>query len=185
MSGGVVRTSWDYKAARPHRSESHLSTDQGESGNDLASGLLDTRIEMPHAGDSWADHDRLTGLRLDRHEFDAICVHGSGSVRELSPGEWNRIDGHPELDRHLPEAREYIFTHVHHFAQNNLPKKLHERAQALMRASDGLPGWHAAECRGAGFEDGPRYRNRFVAVPRGTPIVPAWNPRSTCRPRRC
>lgn len=69
--GRVVRHSWDHETARCDRQEQHTLLDHGELGNDIAAALQDCQIEMPHAGDSWQDFERLTRLRIQHHEFAA------------------------------------------------------------------------------------------------------------------
>ncbi len=36
------------------------NVDQGETGNDLAQVLRDAVIDVPHAGDSWSDYERVS-----------------------------------------------------------------------------------------------------------------------------
>ncbi|WP_334053745.1 type VI secretion system Vgr family protein, partial [Burkholderia cepacia] len=57
--GSVRRASWDYKTGRIAQSEQETIVDQGEAGNDLAKLLADSVIDVPHAADSDADHERL------------------------------------------------------------------------------------------------------------------------------
>jgi len=177
--GKARRSSWDYKTASPQISEERTILDQGESANDLARLLRDAQIEAPHSGDSQDDFARLTRRRIQWHELQAGCVQGGGGVRDLAVGEWNRIAGHAELDRLGGEEREYVFIDIRHRAENNLPKALNEQAQTLLAASEqSVKGWAAAPRD----LDQPRYLNRFTAVRRGTPLVPAWNPREDLPP---
>lgn len=185
VSGAVVRSSYDHETAQVDVARDATSLDQGQRGNDLAAALQDARIELPHAGDTWEDHQRLTGLAMKRHEFRAQCLHGAGGVRAQAVGEWNRLDGYPLLETRPSEEREYITIRLQLRADNNLPKELNERAQGLLAANAAsIAGWVDAEkdLRPYRGDDGSdkgsehRYTNRFIAVPRTLPIVPAWNP---------
>ena len=166
VSGTVERRTWDYKANRIDQAASDGGLDQGEIGGSLAAFLSDSQIEMPHAGDSWADHERRTGRRMDRHAMGAKCLHGESGVRDLSVGEYIHITGHPKIDAAPASEQEFIVLDVHHCAENNLPKELNAKTH-LLTASDNDS--HT-------LEDDKRYRNHFRAVRRDTPIVPAWEP---------
>ncbi|MDE0839999.1 MAG: hypothetical protein OSB41_13230 [Kiritimatiellae bacterium] len=58
--GNVQRASWDYKSATVAQASETSSVDQGETGNDLAQVLRDAVIDVPHAGDSWSDYERVS-----------------------------------------------------------------------------------------------------------------------------
>jgi len=179
VPGRLVRQSWDYRAARMQPAEEASILDQGTSGNTLARALQDSAIEMPHAANDRADHDRLTRLRMLRHEFEGHCVHGLSGVRDLAAGEWNTVTGHASLDSLPVEQREYLMVEVQHWGENNLPKQLDDRAQGLLAGSAVLPGWRAAP---RGSSDERRYLNRFTAVRRDVPLVPAWHPNEDLPP---
>ena len=182
VSGAVHLSSWDHESARVNSAADSSAVDQGESGNQWAAALQEARIVLPHAGDDASDLRRLARITQQRHEAQAHTLHGVGGVRAQAVGEYNRIDGHPRLGD-LPSEREYITTRLTHWAENNLPKELNHRAQALLAASQAsVAGW-VASSRAAdeGFADAvadgeQRYTNRFVAVRRDAPITPAWNP---------
>jgi type VI secretion system secreted protein VgrG len=173
VSGIVERSTWDYQGPAMHRSSEPGLIDQGGAGNELAAALADSLIEVPHAAEHEADHTRLTRLRMQRHEFEAKCVHGASGVRNLAAGQWNRITGHAELDGHTLEEREYLFIDVTHWSENNLPKEIHARVQSLLAGSEALAGWVGFD---ASRDESRRYGNRFVAVRRDTPVVPAFDP---------
>ena len=177
VSAAVARSSYDHESARVDLACDSSAIDQGVRGNELAAALQDARIELPHAGDSWKDHQRLTRLDIRRHEARAMCLHGIGGLRTQAAGEWNRFDGHPELDTRPPQEREHITLHVQHWAENNLPKELNEGAQALLAASEtNIRDWVAAPQDAPGLGAEHRYVNRFIAVRRDSHVVPAWNP---------
>ncbi|WP_298234341.1 type VI secretion system Vgr family protein [uncultured Azohydromonas sp.] len=177
VPGSVRRASWDHEMARVDVAvaDAGVRADQGEAGNALAAALQDARIELPHAGNDIADHDRLARVALDRHASRAQRLHGIGGVRDLRVGEYNRIDGHPQLDATAfePRRREFVIVRLRHWARSNLPKELAARAQALLDAgADGIDGWADAPPPHDGAE---RYVNRFTAVQRDVPLVPAWD----------
>lgn len=178
VPGSVRRASWDHEMARVDVAvaDAGVRADQGEAGNALAAALRDARIELPHAGNDIADHDRLARVALDRHASRAQRLHGIGGVRDLCVGEYNRIDGHPQLDAATasePRRREFVIVRLQHWARSNLPKELAPRAQALLDTGAGTDGWADAPPPHDGAE---RYVNRFTAVQRDAPLVPAWDP---------
>ncbi|MBW8828939.1 MAG: type VI secretion system tip protein VgrG [Burkholderiales bacterium] len=175
VGGAVVRSSYDHDAARVDVENGISGVDQGTSGNRLAAALVDARIELPHAGDSWDHHERLTRLDMRRIDARASCLHGIGGVRDQAVGEWNRIDGHPQIDTLPAHERGFVTLRMQHECENNFAKELNERAQALLASSEtSIRGWVG---RSQGGKDGEqRYTNRFTAVRRDSAIVPAWNP---------
>ena len=179
VPGSVRRASWDHEMARVDVVVADAGADQGAAGNALAAALRDARIELSHAADSINDHDRLARVALDRHASRAQRLHGIGSVRDFCVGEYNRIDGHPQLDAATafePRRREFVIVRLQHWARSNLPKELAARAQALLDASmSPLDGWVGAP---PPHDRAERYVNRFTAVQRDAPLVPAWDPQS-------
>jgi len=170
VAGRVERRAWDYKVAGGSAgmafADAACVLDQGESGNELAASLEDAQIDVPHAGADWQHHERLTRRRMQRHELEGSRVTGESGVRDLAVGEWNVVGGYPGIDSRPAGEREFLITQLHHQGENNLPKALDERVKALVAGS----AW-------AGGERGERrYRNRFTAVRRDLPLVPAWNP---------
>ncbi len=191
-SGSVQRHSWNYKSGRMDEVNLRGLADQGEAGDEIAAFLRDMQTERPHDGDSLADFERASGLRMSRHEYEAACVYGFSGSRDIQVGEWNAVAGHDLLALLSPEERSYVFTEVHHRGDNNL-KQIGPRAQKLLERSAHLPGWE----RGAPFDDpsgddsdndsnpirGNKYLNRFTAVQRGAVrLVPRWNPREDLPP---
>ena len=176
-SGKVRRPSWDYKAARVDDSMAVTSLDQGESGNDLAHLLTDVAIDIPHVGDSWNDHDRLTHDRILAHQFEAERYDGISSVRDLPVGHWFTLTGDPELDMKPAEQRQFVVTSVRHDIRNNLPKQLASRAQGLFAASRNLAHTSPATLADPAEQTDTRYENRFTCVRRGVPLKPAYDPK--------
>jgi type VI secretion system VgrG family protein len=176
IPGKTDRPSWDYKKARTDASDVPTNADQGEAGNDLARLLTDTVIDIPHVGDSWGDHDRLTRARMLAHEFEAEIYDGASGVRDLAVGSWFTLGGDPEWDAPPVDQRQFVITSLHHDVWNNLPKGLTDRAYALFAASRNLN--HRAPVLPPELADGSdtRYGNTFSCVRRGVPLNPAYDP---------
>ncbi|WP_322095668.1 type VI secretion system Vgr family protein [Paraburkholderia bannensis] len=182
VAGAIRRTSWDLKPARVDEVQIPTSVDQGAAGNDLARLLSDSRIDSPHMADSWNDYDRLGVARLNAQSSRSVCVDAASGVRDLAVGFWIAVSGHPELDPLPEEKRSFVVTALHHRGENNLPKDLSDRAQALFDASRWSSGIvppavdTAARPAAADGSTSSRYENTFSAVPRGTPLTPAYEP---------
>lgn len=174
-AGGIARQSWDYRQGKMMSAQSPANMQQGDAGNQFAFSLEDYQIEAPHMGDDGEDYRRLGELRIQRHEYEAKCFHGESGVRDFCVGEWFRLDGHPEIDTHPDEERQFVLTELTVTAENNLPKDIDERAQRLFSANS----WHQATAHGtleqASGEREVKYTNRFVCVRRGIPILPAYD----------
>ena len=174
-AGSVARRSWDYAQAWTMGSADISGNDQGALGNQFAASLDDYLIDVPHAGADAADYHSLGALRMQRNDYEAKVFRGEGGDRNTFVGQWRRIDGHPEIDSHPTEEREFVCTELRIEAENNLPKALNERVSRLFAlnrwdgASDGLER--------ASAERGVRFSSRFTCVRRGIPIVPAYDPR--------
>lgn len=178
VPGNLNRLSWDYLQGRPMSASTPSYIDQGATGNRFALGLDDYLIDVPHAGADGDDYRELGELRMKRHEYESKCFYGEGSVRALCIGEWIALSGHPDIDTHSPQEREFVITRLEVDAENNLPKKLDERIQRLFT----LNRWHETHVDSglhrASAERGMRYMNRFACVRRSIPIVPAFDPRT-------
>jgi type VI secretion system secreted protein VgrG len=183
VAGSIRRTSWDHKPSQMDKVQAQTRVDQGAAGNDLALLLSDSRIDSAHLGDSSADYERLGRARVMSHGAQAARMDGASGVRDLVVGSWVGVSGHPELDQ-LPEVdRRVVVTSLHHRGENNLPKDLNERAQALFTASRWTSTSTPASVNtrqrsstGDGSESS-RYENIFTGVPRGTPLTPVYDPR--------
>ena len=87
-----------------------------------------------------------------------------------------------ERERLSKSERRIAITSLHHRAENNLPKDLHERAQALFTASrwsfDSPPVSVDTPARPSVYGDSTqsRYENTFSGVPRDLPLTPAYDP---------
>ena len=174
-AGRVNRSSWDYEQTRSMESQETSLNDQGTKGNQFAASLDDYLVDSPHAGDSVNDYRSLGVLRMQRKEFDAKFFQGESGDRDMRVGFWRRMDGHPEIDRHPVDQREFVCTELRVEAENNLPRTLDEKAGSLFA----LNRWSIdrAAMVQASTDRGVRYTNRFTCVRRGIPIVPAYDPR--------
>jgi uncharacterized protein involved in type VI secretion and phage assembly len=174
-AGRVTRHSWDYKQSWPMGSNETSVNDQGALGNQFAAALDEYLIDPPHTGGDSKDYRDLTLLSMQRKEYEAKYFEGEGGDRNMRVGQWRRIDGHPEIDVHPADERDFVCTELRVEAENNLPKTIDDRVCSLFA----LNRWNKDR---AGFlkasdERGMRYTNRFACVRRGIPIVPAYDPR--------
>jgi type VI secretion system secreted protein VgrG len=176
--GSVMRQSWDYIQARPMTREVFGRGDQGETGNQFAASLDEYLIDMPHAGDDADDYCKLGELRMQRHEYESKCFYGESSVRTLGVGQWVGLSGHPEIDTHPQQEREFIVTRLEVEAENNLPKTIDDQVERLFALNRWDVGASGNALRRASNERGMRYTNRFSCVRRDIPIVPAFDPRT-------
>lgn len=178
VPGSATRQSWDHVQSRMMSAQSPTVMRQGEAGDQFAFSLDDYQVETPHAGDNADDFRRLGELRMQRHEYEAKCFLGESGVRDLCVGQWFRLDGHPEIDTHLDDEREFVLTELSLEAENNLPGDVDERARRLFAAN----AWHRTPAddalERASSDRGVKYTNRFTCVRRGIPIVPAYDPRT-------
>ncbi len=161
--GSATRHSWDYKhpqAGAFMAASARNMGDQGIRGNELAASLDDYQVEMPHVGEDVDDHWRLGQLRVHRHEYLSKCFHGEGSVRDFCAGEYFMLTGHPEIDQHAQDEREFVITEMRIVAHNNLPTELQSRAARLLHDR---------------FDTDMRVHVTFSAVRRGVAIVPAFD----------
>ncbi|WP_332878812.1 type VI secretion system Vgr family protein [Massilia sp. S19_KUP03_FR1] len=174
--GSVTRRAWDYIPAATYSSEDINVNDQGVLGKQFAASLDDYLIDAPHTGRDGFDYRHIGLSRMLRHEYDARCFQGEGSDRNMCVGEWNTITGHPEIDRHPPEGRDFVITEMRVEADNNLPKDVDDKVRKLFR----LNHWRESDAglEQASMERGVRYTNRFTCVRRGIQIVPHYDPRT-------
>lgn len=176
VPGLVERAAWDYTQQQPLRADTRSMAQLGEQGDALARALSDVRIEPPHWADGNSHHQQLTLLRMQHHEMNAAGVSGASTARDLACLTWAAID---ELPGGLPlspppEAidNEFLFTQVSHWGCNNLPKDVSESLDSLIAAS----GWELARPNIGQHDESRRYANTFCAIPRHTPLSPAFDP---------
>lgn len=182
--GSAARQSWDYKQARMTSVHTPTTLQQGESGDQFAFSLDDYRIDAPHVGDDARDYRRLGELRMQVHEYEAKCFHGESGVRDLCVGQWFRLEGHPEIDTHSDEEREFVVTDLSLVAENNFPKELNERSRRLLSPLVWQLETDKDALERASEDRGVKYTNRFTCVRRGIPIVPGYDPSTDLPPVR-
>ncbi|TFW31796.1 type VI secretion system tip protein VgrG [Massilia horti] len=175
---GVTRFSWDYLNVHGtgfmHTSAAGQS-DQGPVGNHLAATLDDYLVEVPHAADSNDDLARMGRVRMARHDLATKCFYAEGTVRDLCVGEYFALEGHPEIQTHVPAEREFVVLHQHIWARSNLSKDLSARVERLFARSQ----WRNEPADLVPNDDSDlRYRTRFTCVRRGIPIVPDFDTRT-------
>jgi type VI secretion system secreted protein VgrG len=183
--GVVTRHSWDYRYSQGPdymMAQATSGVDQGVCGNDLAASLDDYQVMMPHAGDDVDDLCRLGRLHMTRHDFESKCFHGEGSVRDLCAGEYFSLTGHPEVDQHPAQERDFVVTALQVNAQNNLPMALAERVERMFSRSRWTQDAHEPQLRKEVAErmasGALRMHIQFTAVRRGVKIVPAYDART-------
>lgn len=182
--GQVTRHSWDYrKPGSGTFMTAHVLSraDQGTTGNKLAASLDDYVVEMPHMGNDYRDYCALGEVRMARHDYEAKCFRGEGSVRDFCVGEYITLTGHPEIDTHPPEERDFVITELRVFAVNNLPANLAGKAERLFDRNRWDGHW-PQPAGSTSAESDIRSRNEFTVVRRGIPIVPAYDPRKDLPP---
>ena len=168
VPGHTSLHSWDYlnPANGGATTSSPLRFDQGQTGNALAAGLEHYQVTAPHRGDNRADLLAISDALVAHHEFVAKCFHGEGTVRDLAVGEWFGLTGHPEIDKHQPEQREFVVTAQRIVTTNNLPADINAQVERLFARS----GWDTV--RLGDTDQALRYQCRFTCVRRGVRIVP-------------
>lgn len=173
--GQVNRHSWDYAQVWSMSSQETSLADQGTMGNQFAASMDDYLVDSPHAGDNADDYRSLGVLRMQRKEYEAKFFQGESGDRDMRVGQWRRMDGHPEIDAHPANEREFVCTELRVEAENNLPTTLDDMAARLLA----LNRWSSdrAALIQASADRGMRYTNRFTCVRRGIPIVPDYDPR--------
>ena len=172
-SGSTSLFSWDYQ--QPSNTafmaaEAPSQADQGESGNQLAAGLEDCQVAAPHLGDNPSDLLSLNDTQMAYYEYISKWFKGEGSVRDLAVGEWFSLEGHPEIDTHPVNERQFVVTSQQILAENNLPVEIGARVNRLFERS----GWASDTDNRRTNEDRqtPYYRTTFTCVRRQVRIVP-------------
>ncbi len=171
VSGASLYHQWQPTSAQLQTANQYNHHDQGERTQTLGATLEDAVLDTPATGldDSTTDHFGL--LHIQRHEQHAKCFHGQGNVRDLQVGQWIELSGHPEIDNHPDQERQFIITELWIEAENNLPKPVIDRIQSLNL----INGWQAP----SQIASNPhRYQNRFCAIRRDVPLVPLFNPQT-------
>jgi type VI secretion system secreted protein VgrG len=157
VAGRSALASFDYKAVNRHDGDAESDITQGEAGDGLASTLESYQPQTLYYGTDPDDMTHYARLRQQARDLSAKTFAGEGTVRSLRAGTWFRLDGHPVHDQDVAELREFIVTSVTLDACSNL-----------------VPDDPAAS--------GTPFTNRFTAVRRGIPIVPAFDAERHAKP---
>ncbi|MBA5688715.1 type VI secretion system Vgr family protein [Rugamonas apoptosis] len=180
--GRATHFSWDYGNPRGTSfmtSSATSEANQGATGNKLAAGLERYLVEAPHVRDNFDDLSTLTQQSMARSDFEAKCYYAEGGVRDCGAGEYIGLEGHPDLEQHPAEERNFIIVSRHIMAQNNLPKGYDARIERLFARNR----WHVdgADLAPAGrnwFDSGEmRFLTRLTCVRRDVCFMPAYDPR--------
>jgi len=176
--GYVSRQSWNPLQGRMMSAHSPTLMKLGGTGTRFAASIEDYQIDSAGIAMDSADYGMQGDLRMQRHEYESKYFDGESGVRDLRVGEWFRLDGHPEIDSHPEEEREFVITDLSVAAESNFPKDLDERLQHLFASSFSPDSSIRHGLEQASQKRGVKYTNRFTCVRRGTPIVPAYDPRT-------
>ena len=165
--------SWDYLQPRNTMfmtTRVATQANQGAHGNELAAGLEHYRTGAPHLGDNTRDLAELSDAQVAQHEYASKWFKGEGGVRDFAVGEWFSLEGHPEVDTHSANEREFVLTSQHIAAENNLPVEISARVERLFERS----GWprDAAMLIATGDDESLRFKTCFECVRRNIRIVP-------------
>ncbi|GAC1610201.1 MAG: type VI secretion system Vgr family protein [Aquirhabdus sp.] len=178
----LVSSSVNYQQWQPTTAQTQLSNpfshrDQGDTIASMNATLEDAVLETPASGLDESIVDRFGLLHIQRHEQQSKCFFGQGNVRDLQVGQWFELTGHAEIDTHPEAERQFVLSELWFEAENNLPKPVHERVKKLITTNNWQHNLKQSNPN-TGFNDtdSNRYRNRFSAVRRGIPIIPAFNP---------
>ena len=168
VPGHTSLHSWDYlnPGKGGSTTSSPLRVNQGKNGNALAANLEQYQVTAPHLGDNWPDLLAISDALVAYHEFVAKCFHGEGAVRDLAVGQWFALTGHPVIDKHQPEQREFVVTAQRIDTTNNLPADVSAKVERLFARS----GWDIVRLDDTA--QALRYRSSFSCVRRGIRIVP-------------
>jgi type VI secretion system secreted protein VgrG len=167
VSGSSQYHQWQPNTAQLQISSQYNHHDQGERAKNLGATLDDAILDTPATGLDDSTADRFGLLHIQQHEQLSKCFHGQGNVRDLQVGQWIAISGHPEIDTHPDNERQFVITELWIDAENNLPKPVADRIKTLNISN----GWSK--------QTNPhRYSNRFRAIRRDIPIVPIFNPQA-------
>ncbi len=156
QSGSIARSAWDHDSANATHVTEESKADQGSYGLSLSSTLEDYRHVAPLEGDSSDVFEARATKRMEAREGWAKRFDGCGSVRHFTAGTWFGLMEHPVHDHE--DNRDFVLAQVDVEAENNLPQDLSKGLEGLLKGGKNekleLP-----------------YRNRFVCVRRGTPIL--------------
>lgn len=179
-AGRAERFSWDYKypfGRFAMATACRSGAQQGDAGDALAVSLEDFQIAAPHLGDDADDFRRLGELFVGRSELASKCFVAHGTVRAFQAGEYFTLTGHPEIDTHKANEREFVITAMTISIKNNFPGEVTDKLNQLFRRSR----WESDIDIGNSADIGTgqsRCRCTITAVRRTVAIVPAFDSRT-------
>lgn len=94
-------------------------------------------------------------------------------VRDAQVGYWFELNGHPEIDLHQGQDKQFIIIEKSFYNQNNLPKDLNDQVDQLLRQSQ----WQSHR----DVDQSQRQANTLLLQRRHIATVPAYDP-NTHRP---
>ncbi|OEY95503.1 type VI secretion system protein [Acinetobacter proteolyticus] len=110
------------------------------------------------------------------HDLKSKQFVANSTVRDAHVGYWFELKGHPEIDQHQGDDKQFLIIAKQFYSQNNLPKDLSQQIHDLINQSQ----WH--------IKDHPeRQANQLILQRRNIKIVPEYNPlthRPTADPMR-
>ncbi|NNP70473.1 type VI secretion system Vgr family protein [Acinetobacter sp. Ac_5812] len=112
------------------------------------------------------------------HDLQAKQFVANSTVRDAHVGYWFELTGHPEIDQHQGDDKQFLITAKQFYSQNNLPKDLSQQIQDLINQSQWQQQITGTEQRQA---------NQLTLQRRNIKIVPEYNPlthRPTAHPMR-
>jgi type VI secretion system secreted protein VgrG len=171
--GNTTLYSWDYiqPGNTPFMTTQVPSqADQGQQGNQLAAALDDYYVGSPHLGDTNHDFSDLNDIQMARHEYATKWFKGEGSVRDFAVGEWFIFEGHPEIDTHPEDERQFVILSQNIVAENNLPVEIGIRVERLF-GRNGWTGEVVAPPKNSNSQP-LRYKISFTCIRRHVRIVP-------------
>ncbi|ALM84280.1 type VI secretion system Vgr family protein [Bordetella sp. N] len=164
QSNTVTRSAWDDKTLQAHAAQLASSEDAGK---------LPTLEDYDYDGHGrYADGDdanRVAVLRLRALEARQVRYEGSGTVRQLSPGDTFEMTGHDRYDGQGGDGAGQAIDELGH--EYTVLRVIHEVANNL--------GSQAATLVGSTDLERGRYLNRFDAQPRAAAVLPVWRTRPT------
>lgn len=181
--GAVEGRSWNYKTQGTSQYQSPTLMDFGTQGNRVADALIEAQVHAPHWADSDAEYGKLGDHRMQFHEMQASLVQGGGNSRDATVLSQVRVQNIPATGLGKRQQAgaysspslaggDYVYLHVEHWGQNNLPEELSDWMNALLAAN----GWSLQPPNVGNFDTERRYTNTFLAVGQEVPIVPAFDP---------
>ncbi|UUM26250.1 type VI secretion system tip protein VgrG [Acinetobacter colistiniresistens] len=140
--------------------------------------IQDLKGEDGATPSGYAQIEKLNQQIGQYHDLQAKQFVANSTVRDAHVGYWFELSGHPEIDQHQGDDKQFLITAKQFYSQNNLPKDLSQQIQDLINQSRWQQQTTGAEQRQA---------NQLTLQRRNIKIVPEYNPlthRPTAHPMR-